>query len=135
MMLNDSIQMTAKCIQDVSQQSCSLDWWMIAAIIELIIIVVLLFARRGNVDNKKSIKRRVMKDAPVNFDNIIASSFGSKALYDELIRACHPDRFEPDKQKVAIANEITRRLGKYKFDLEKLKEIRKEAINDLNINL
>jgi hypothetical protein len=133
--MNDTLQMAADSLVKVSQQGNSLNWWMIIAIVELVIIVVLLLSKGKADERKRSIKRQVREEGDINFGNVIASSFGAKALYDELIRKCHPDRFFPDEEKVAIANDITERLGKYKNDLEKLNELKKEAIDNLGINL
>lgn len=133
--MTDTLQMTADSLMQASQQSNSLNWWVIIAIVELVIILVLLLTKRKTDDNRRIVKRQVMKEGEINFDNVIASSFGAKALYDELIRKCHPDRFAPNEEKVAIANDITERLGKYKHDLKKLNELKKEAINKLNITL
>lgn len=133
--MNDSLQIAADSLAQASQQGNSLNWWMIIAIIELVIIVVLLLSKGKTDDKKRSIKRQVREEGDINFGNVIASSFGAKALYDELIRKCHPDRFAPDEEKVAVANDITGRLGKYKNDLEKLKELKEEAIEKLGISL
>ena len=133
--MNDTLQMAADSVVQVSQQGNSLNWWMIIAIVELVIIFVLLLSKGKADDKKRSIKRQVRDEGDINFGNVIASSFGAKALYDELIRKCHPDRFAPDEKKVAIANDITERLGRYKHDLEKLNELKEEAINKLGVSL
>lgn len=133
--MNDTLQMAADSVVQVSQQGNSLNWWMIIAIVELVIIFVLLLSKGKADDKKRSIKRQVREEGDINFGNVIASSFGAKALYDELIRKCHPDRFAPDEKKVAIANDITERLGRYKHDLEKLNELKEEAINKLGVSL
>ena len=61
--------------------------------------------------------------------------FGAEPLYQELIRKCHPDRFPNDEEKIAIANDITERIGKYKHNLQKLNELKAEAVNRLNIKI
>lgn len=132
--MNDTLQMAADSLVQASQQENSLNGWMIAAIAELVLIIILLLSKGKADDKKRSIKRLVKEEGDINFGNVIASSFGAKALYDELIRKCHPDRFAPDEEKVAIANDIMERLGKYKNDLEKLNELKEEAIDKLNIN-
>ena len=117
-----------------SQNNNAPNWWMIVAIVELLIIIVLLL--RKSVDSsKRKIKRDVMREGNIDYDNIIASSFGAKALYDELIRKCHPDKFAPDQAKMTIANDITERLGESKHDLKKLNELKREAEDRLNISL
>lgn len=132
--MNDTLQMAADSLIQSSQLSNSLNWWMIIAIVELVIILALLLTKRKSDDKRRTVKRQVMKEGDINFDNVIASSFGAKALYDELIRKCHPDRFAPDEEKIAVANDITERLGKYKHDIQKLNELKEEAIDRLNIN-
>ena len=127
--------MATDSLMQASQHSNSLIWWMMIAIVELVIIVVLLFSKGKADDKKRSIKRQVREEGDINFGNVIASSFGAEALYKELIRKCHPDRFAPDEKKVAIANDISERLGKYKHDLKKLNELKEEAVNKLNIKL
>ena len=134
-MMNDTLQMAADSLMQTSQQCNSLNWWMIIAVVELVIIVVLLFSKDKADDKKRSIKRQVREEGDINFGNVIASSFGAESLYKELIRKCHPDRFAPDEKKVAIANDISERLGKYKHDLKKLNELKEEAITKLNISI
>lgn len=133
--MNDTLQMTADSLMQASQQENSLNWWMIIAIVELVIIVFLLLSKGKTDDKKRSIKRQVREEGDINFGNVIASSFGAKTLYDELVKKCHPDRFAPNEEKVAIANDITERLGKYKHDLEKLNELKEEAIDKLGVSL
>ena len=132
--MNDTLQMAADSLAQASQQGNSLNWWMIIAIIELVIIVVLLLSKGKTDDKKRSIKRQVREEGDINFGNVIASSFGAEALYKELLKRCHPDNYEPDKEKVEIANDISEKLGKYRHNLEKLNELKDEAINKLNIN-
>ncbi len=131
--MNDTIQIAADSVMQASQQETYIDWWMVVAIAEFVLIICVLFAHRNKASKKRDIKRLVKKEGDINFANVIASSFGAEALYKELIRKCHPDRFAPDANKVAIANDITERLGKYKHDLNKLKELKQEAIYKLNI--
>lgn len=133
--MNDTLQMAADSLMQTSQQGNSLNWWMIIAIVELVIIVALLFSKGKLDDKKRSIKRQVREEGDINFGNVIASSFGAESLYKDLIRKCHPDRFAPDEKKVAIANDISERLGKYKHDLKKLNELKEEAITKLNISI
>lgn len=131
--MNDTIQIAADSVMQASQQETYIDWWMVVAIAEFVLIICVLFAHRNRASKKRDIKRLVKKEGDINFANVIASSFGAEALYKELIRKCHPDRFAPDANKVAIANDITERLGKYKHDLNKLNELKQEAIHKLNI--
>lgn len=127
--------MAADSLMQTSQQDNSLNWWMVIAIIELIIIIALLFSKNKADSKKRSIKKQVMEEGKIDYSNIIASSFGAEALYKELIKKCHPDRFAPDKERVAIANDISTRIGKNQHDLKKLNELKEEAVNKLNIKL
>lgn len=110
------------------------NWWIVIAILELVIIIALLSYKSKADDKKSFIKKQVLSEGDIDFGNIINSSFNATQLYRELIIKCHPDNFEPDKEKVAIANDISLRLGKHKNDVKMLNEIKKEAINKLNIN-
>lgn len=132
--MNDTIQIAADSVMQASLQDTYINWWMVVvAIAEFVFIIYLLLAHLNKMSKKRNIKKQVKNEGNINFDNIIASSFGADALYKELIRKCHPDRFAPDANKVAIANDITERLGKYKHDLNKLNELKQEAIYKLNI--
>ncbi len=133
--MDDTLQMTADSLMLSAQQGDSLNWWMIIAIIELVVIIVLLFSKIKSDSNKQNVKKKVMEEGEIDWDNTIKSSFGAEHLYKELVKKCHPDRFEPDKEKVAIANDITERLGKHKYDLEILDDIKEEAAKKLNINI
>ena len=127
--------MAADSLMQASQHNNSLNWWMMIAIVELVIILVLLFSKGKADDKKRSIKKQVMEEGKIDYGNIIASSFGAETLYKELIKKCHPDRFAPDEERVAIANDISTRIGKNKHDLKKLNELKEEAVNKLNIKL
>ena len=127
--------MAADSLMQASQHNNSLNWWMMISIVELVIILVLLFSKGKADDKKRSIKKQVMEEGKIDYGNIIASSFGAETLYKELIKKCHPDRFAPDEERVAIANDISTRIGKNKHDLKKLNELKEEAVNKLNIKL
>ena len=93
-----------------------------------------MLSKSKSNDKKSLIKKQVLSEGDIDFGNIINSSFNAAQLYRELIIKCHPDNFEPDKEKVAIANDISLRLGKYKNDVKILNEIKNEAINKLSVN-
>ena len=78
--MNDTLQLAADSLIQTSQQGNSLNWWMIIAIAELVIILALLLTKRKTDNKRSAIKRQVMKEGEINFDNLIASSFGAKAL-------------------------------------------------------
>ncbi len=130
----NTLQIVGDTLVSSAQTSHHFNWWMLIALVELLIIIVLLLSKSKSNDKKSLIKKQVLSEGDIDFGNIINSSFNAAKLYKDLITQCHPDRFEPDKEKVAIANDISLRLGKYKNDVKMLNEIKKEAINKLSIN-
>ena len=80
-------------------------------------------------------KKKILEEGEVDFDNIVNSAFNSNKLYRDLIIKCHPDRFAPDESKMQIANELSARLTQCQRDINALNAIKKEAIEKLNINL
>lgn len=134
--MNDTLQLAVDVAVQTQTDGGSFNWWMLISIVEFAVIIILLLGRVTKHEDKRShIKQQVKSEGDIDFGNIVNSAFGAEALYKELIRKCHPDRFAPDADKVAVANDITERLGKHKNDIKKLNELKVEAINKLNINL
>lgn len=138
-MIKDSLHITdtmqVGCVNQV-MESATTNIWMWVAIIEMAIIAILLLKLWGKSSDKKAeLKKKVMSEGDIDFGNIINSSFNSEALYKKLMRVCHPDRFAPDDEKVAIATDISLRLGKNKHDINNLKALAEEAKNKLNIDI
>lgn len=109
--------------------------WMIIAIIELFVILVLLMSHTKRNNNRTELKRKVMAEGDIDLGNTMNSMFNAEPLYKELIKKCHPDRFAPDEEKMAIANELSTRITKNKQDRKCLGALRLEAISKLNINI
>ena len=66
--------------------------------------------------------------------NLMNSINGSKDLYKQLSRICHPNRYiNSDKRQVT--EEIFQEISKNKRDYKKLSELKQRAITELNINL
>lgn len=127
--------MQAECLNQVIE-SATTNIWMWVAMVEMVIIVILLLKLYSKSSDKKAeLKKKVMSEGDIDFNNIINSSFNSEALYKKLMRVCHPDRFAPDDEKVAIATDISLRLGKNKHDINVLKALAEEAKNKLNIDI
>lgn len=121
----------AKDIEIIEPVNC----WMWLSIIELIIIIFLilvLFARKKNNEISK-IKKESLEQ-PVDFGHIIDSGFNANKLYDELKKKCHPDRFVTDKEKNIIAEKLFQEISENKSNIKRLKELKLEAIEKLNIN-
>ena len=111
--------------------------WFWLSITEFITIIIVLLSqnrRKFKSSMFKMDKDKVLKEE-IDFDNIINSSFNSKALYDELIRKCHPDRFVQNTEKNKMAMLLSQEITKNKNDIKRLQEIREQAIKQLNINL
>ena len=130
--MKDSLQIASENVYQHLAQDNTTNWWMIISIVEFVVIL-LSFYRFNNKRNR--VKQRIKNEGDIDFANIVDSAFGAERMYKKLIRQCHPDRFAPDENKMAIANDITERLGKYKNDLKGLEMLKTEAINKLNINI
>ena len=130
--MKDSLQIASENVYQHLAQDNTTNWWMIISIVELVVIL-LSFYRFNNKRNR--VKQRIKNEGDIDFANIVDSAFGAERMYKKLIRQCHPDRFAPDENKMAIANDITERLGKSKNDLKELEILKAEAISKLNINI
>ena len=131
----DTLQTATKVIAQTTQQVDSINWWMIIAIVEFVIVIFLLLSKVKRNDDKRRAKEQVMAEGDIDIGPIIASFFGAESLYKELVRQCHPDKFVGDEEKQAIAKDLAARLGENKHELKKLNELKKEAIEKLNINI
>jgi uncharacterized protein YozE (UPF0346 family) len=131
----DSV-VVAETISNTDSTTFSIWFWV--AIIEFVIIVFLVLTLKKKGKDLKfgdlsKDKMRNAKKADVDMDNLMNSINGSKDLYKELSRTCHPDRFiNSDKQK--LAEEIFQDISKHKRDFKKLTELKERAITELNIN-
>jgi uncharacterized protein YozE (UPF0346 family) len=131
----DSV-VVAETISNTDSTTFSIWFWV--AIIEFVIIVFLVLKLKKKGKDLKfgdlsKDKMRNAKKADVDMDNLMNSINGSKDLYKELSRTCHPDRFiNSDKQK--LAEEIFQDISKHKRDFKKLTELKERAITELNIN-
>lgn len=112
--------------------------WFLLAIIELLVILFLIY-RLKRVNNnlafndvaKKDIKKSQKTD--IDMDNLMNSINGSRELYKELSKKCHPDRFaNTDKQD--LAEKIFQEISKNKRDFGKLSALKLRAEKELNIN-
>lgn len=126
----------AETISNTDSTTFSIWFWV--AIIEFVIIIFLFLKlmKKGNdlkFGDLSKDKIRNAKKSDVDMDNLMNSINGSKDLYKELSRTCHPDRFiNSDKQK--FAEEIFQEISKNKRDFKKLTELKERAITELNIN-
>lgn len=113
----------------------SVFFWV--AILEFMIIILLVvrFKLKRNKLDFSDLERDTVKSAKskkIDMDNLMNSINGSRSLYKELSRKCHPDRFMNDpKQK--IAEEIFQEISRHERNFEKLNLIKTRAINELNV--
>ncbi|MFI3297020.1 MAG: molecular chaperone DnaJ [bacterium] len=110
--------------------------WMWIAIVEFLIILIFCLTRIGvkKRNLKSKVKKEILSD-PIDFDNIIKSSFHANELYDKLIKKCHPDRFPTDQNLNNIATELSKEIQKNRTNLNRLNELKIEAQTKLNINI
>jgi hypothetical protein len=111
--------------------------WFWISIIEFIVIIFLL----NRVSRKKTEltfsdlpidKHKNAKSTSIDMDNLINSINGSRELYKELSKICHPDKFlNSDKRK--IAEDIFQEISKDKRNYEKLLAHKERAKKELNI--
>ena len=134
-MENDTLQAMVDSLEQTAQSTTGTNIWMIVSIVEMVIIIVLILTRK-QTDNKRSdIKKQVLAEGDIDFSNLVNSSFNASGLYKELLVKCHPDRFAPDTEKMAVANELSAMVTKNKHDIKRLEELKEEAKQKLNINL
>jgi uncharacterized protein YozE (UPF0346 family) len=117
--------------------SASFPIWFWIALIEFAIIVFLVFRLRKKREkltfgDLSKDKIRNAKKSDVDMENLMNSINGSKELYKQLSRTCHPDRFI-NNSKQELAEEIFQEISKHKRDFKKLTELKEKAITELNI--
>jgi hypothetical protein len=113
--------------------------WFWLALIQFIIIVILL---KKITKSSKGLafhdaqKKEVFKakNASVDMDNVMSSINGSRDLYKQLSRSCHPDKFvnTPMQEK---AENIFQEISKNKRNYNALLELKERAVNELNISI
>lgn len=107
--------------------------WMYIAFIEVMVIIGLILFRKKDKNERVKLKKKILSENEVDFSNVINSSFRSKTLYDNLKKQCHPDKYK-DEALNAEATEIFQLLVKYRYDYNKLLELRERAVKNLMIN-
>src|SRR5690606_23823257 len=126
----------AETITNTDSTTFSVWFWI--ALIEFGVIAFLLFKlnkkeRNLEFGDLSRDKIQTAKRTDVDMDNLMNSINGSKDLYKELSKTCHPDRFiNSDRQK--IAEDIFQEISRNKRDFKKLTELKERAITELNIN-
>lgn len=124
-------------IVPVVQSSMLNSVWFWISMTELLLILFLLYKLKSKTNNsqlsdfeKNNIKNS--KKNEIDMDNLMNSIHGSKTLYKELTKKCHPDKFiNNPKQK--NAEEIFQEITKSERNYEKLNSLKLRAENELNI--
>ncbi len=105
--------------------------WMWVAIVEGIVIVLLALAMTFKKSTFHKRKSEILAETP-DFGNLFNSAFNAEPLYNELSRICHPDRFAPDTNKMAIANEFFQRVSKNRCNIKALQALKEEIAQKLS---
>jgi hypothetical protein len=108
------------------------------SIIEFLIIIYLVIRPKGkNQDltfsDLPKDKIRNAKSSTIDMDNLMNSINGSRDLYKDLSKVCHPDRFI-NTEKHKVAEEIFQEISKDKRNFEKLLSHKERAKKDLDIH-
>lgn len=125
----------AETIPIIDPNTISIWFWI--AIVEFITIAFLILKLRKRNESLKfgdlsKDKIKNAKKGDVDMNNLMNSINGSKVLYKELSRSCHPDRFiNSDKQK--ISQEIFQEITKNRRNFKKLEELKEKAKLELNL--
>ena len=134
--ISSASALTAETTNNCETLTFSIWFWV--SIAEFVIIVfILLRLKRKNNDLKfgdlSKDKLKNAKKSDIDMDNLMNSINGSKELYKELSRICHPDRFI-NSEKHQLAEEIFQEISKHKRNFNKLTELKKRAISELQID-
>ncbi len=135
-LLQDSLKLINYALGKQTEPHNYFNYWMWLSIIEFVIIIFFLLKIKSKSKNtaKMKFKNDSLKQN-IDFDNIINSSFNSTQLYDQLKVKCHPDRFPNDEERNSIAQLIFQEITKNKTNIKRLRELKEEAKQKLNINL
>ncbi len=135
-MNKDTIQAISDTVSSVNTPYSGVDIWMIIALIEAVLIFILLVSKTNSSNIKKqNIKEKVKAEGEIDFADVLNSSFNAEELYNQLIRLCHPDRYAPDENKMAIANNISTRVTESRYSVKALESLKNEAKEKLNIKI
>ena len=117
-----TISLKIKTNENIEHFYSSIWFWI--AIIELILIISLL--------KKQKQKTKGDVNESTDMDNLMNSIYGSRDLYKELAKKCHPDRFiNMPNQK--LAEEIFQEITENERNYEKLMSLKNRAIIELKI--
>lgn len=105
--------------------------WMWIAIAEAIVIILLILVMTYKKSTFHTRKSEILAEQP-DFGNLFNSAFNAEPLYKELSRMCHPDRFAPDANKMAIADELFQQVSKNRNNIKVLQALKEEITQKLS---
>ena len=104
-------------------------FWFWIAMVELLIIASTIIyirkAKKGYATN--DMKKKVMAEGTIDFNNTMMSAFHAKELYDELKVKYHPDRFPDNDEKNKLATALFQQIVQNKNNYRRLLEIKQIA--------
>lgn len=132
----DQISEIGQTITNATDNSTSI--WLWIALIELIIIGFLLYkikVKKTILPLSEMLKNKIKESQKVDIDmnNVMNSINGSRDLYKELSKVCHPDNFI-NTNKQELAEKLFKEITKNKRNFKGLVELKNEARENLNIN-
>lgn len=96
--------------------------------------IIQVAKRLDLLGRKRNTVNAVLEDThDVGFDVITHDWEKARLLYNELKRECHPDKFSDGKK--VIATKIFQSLVANKYNYPILLEIKRKAVNELNISI
>lgn len=125
---------TTSVAKEIAKQAGNNTWDYIFLCIGILIIlsVAIYLIRKRQTTERQRIKKKLLENSDVDFDNIINSAFSAQKLYDELKIKCHPDRFQDENLKLE-ATRIFQEITENKYNYKILIQLKKEAIHKLKI--
>lgn len=127
----DSLEMAQLYLLAVERGHIS-NVWMWIAIVLVVVILVLVAALVGKNSNTCKKKDAILAKDP-DFANLFNSAFNSESLYKDLVKKCHPDRFAPNAEKMALADELCQRVSKSRNNIKELEMLRDEIQQKLSL--
>jgi hypothetical protein len=140
--LNDSLTTSAmssaiKVVAADAERSISFWFWI--ALVEFLVISLLIFRARKRkkyldfIDVPDDVLKKA-KSSDIDMGDLMQSINESKAIYKELSKLCHPDRFlNSEKHENALA--IFQEISKNKRNYKELSNLRERAITELEIKI
>lgn len=136
------LQVPSESLEMITEKTANKDsvfssiWFWTTAAEFLLIVFLLIRLKRSKSDLAFSAlpkdKIKQAGTAEIDMDDLMNSINGSRELYKELSRVCHPDRFV-DTDKQILAEEIFQEISTNKRNFKSLTALKERAKNELNI--